>query len=40
LGAKTPRAGIVDIIERERKRQQLLRKELEAYEAKHKSPQN
>jgi hypothetical protein len=39
LGAKTPRAGIVDIIERERKRQQLLRKELEAYEAKHKGPQ-
>jgi hypothetical protein len=40
LGAKTPRAGIVDIIERERKRQQLLRKELEAYEVKHKGPQN
>jgi hypothetical protein len=40
LGAETPRAGIVDIIERERKRHQLLRKELEAYEAKHKSHQN
>jgi len=38
LGAKTPRAGIVDIIERERKQQQLLREQLEAYKAKHKSP--
>ena len=37
LGAETPRAGIVDIIERARERRQRFRAELEAYKAKRQS---
>jgi hypothetical protein len=41
LGDETPRrGGIVDIIERERKRQKLLCEALEAYEGKRKSLQS
>jgi hypothetical protein len=41
LRDETPRrGGIVDVIERERKREQHLREELEAYEAKRKSSQS